>query len=97
MNTKEYNEEAVQFFRENSKYYNHNFLIDIQKDTLHYVKSNPKFKYKDDVEAGVLKTTLITLGYIEFIKKEKDINFYQVTEYGKEFIKNHLELEFKRR
>ena len=91
MTSKEYSEHAINFFRKNSRYYNHKFLIAFEKDTLEYVKSQSDFKYKDHVEAGVLSTCLVDLGYIKFVKRENDCRYFELTEAGSEFVKSLIE------
>ena len=91
MTSKEYNQHAINFLRKNSRYYDHAFLIAFEKDTLEYVKSQSDFKYKDEVEAGVLSTCLEDLGYIRFVKRENDCRYFELTKPGSEFVKSVIE------
>ncbi|WP_103072054.1 hypothetical protein [Aquimarina sediminis] len=86
MTDEEFELEALNFFRENAKYYSASYPIDFKSDALNYVKKSRSFKYKDDVEAGVLVTCLVDLGYIEFVKKENNIRYHSLTEKGQGFI-----------
>lgn len=55
------------FFIERSKYYDGSYPINIEADTLAYVRKGDIFKYKDCVEASVLINCLAEFCYMEFV------------------------------
>ncbi|HEY9169003.1 MAG TPA: hypothetical protein VIN72_05920 [Lutibacter sp.] len=88
MTDKEFKNEALIFFRENGKYYNINTLQDITSDAYNYVRKSKIFKYKDRVEADVLVSCLVELGYIEYIKKENNVRYHSLTKSGFQYIQD---------
>lgn len=77
---------ALEFLMLNSKYYNHDYPLNIESDALEFVKNTSDFRHKDVVSAGVLANTLVELGYIKYLKKENNTRLHILTEKGKEFV-----------
>ena len=85
----DFNKHSLIFFR-NYKDANPNFEYEFMQSALDYVRSNRDFKYKDDVEAGVLISNLEELEYIEFQKKDKNKRLHKITEKGIAFLSENV-------
>jgi len=80
--SEEYNEEAIVFFNKKCHIFSLKKPIDIESIAYDYVKYNNDFRYKDRVDGDVLVSILVDFGYLQFIKKEKEIRFHSLTEKG---------------
>jgi hypothetical protein len=90
-------EQAIEFFRQLSKYLNENSVFDIERDLREYQIKNRhlcEFKYQDPIERIVIKTYLLEDDIIVF--KENDLitggKMYQLTDKGKELLKRNKDL-----
>lgn len=81
----DFNKHSLIFFKD----YNGaspNFEYEFMQSALDYVRNSREFKYKDDVEAGVLIRSLEELQYIEFQRKDKNKRLHKITEKGIAFL-----------
>jgi len=81
----DFNKHSLIFFKD-YKGANPNFEYEFMQSALDYVKSNRDFKYKDDVEAGVLISSLEEFEYIKFQRKDKNKRLHKITEKGIDFL-----------
>lgn len=89
----EFRTESVAFLNKEWENLNENFPFDFNSLALKYVKNSRDFKYKDDVEAGILVTCREEFGYLEFTEKKNNISLYSLTEKGKKFIEEKRKLK----
>ncbi len=83
----QFEEEALVFLNKKLDYFNEEHPFDLSGMAYEYVRNSDKFKYKDHVEAGVITSILVKLGYFEFHNRINDIRYYTMTEKGKEFVR----------
>lgn len=83
---KQFEEEALVFLNKKWNSFNKEHPFDLPGMAYDYVRQSDKFKYKDPVEAGVITTILVNLGYFEFHNRINDIRYHIMTEKGKEFV-----------
>lgn len=81
----DFNEHSLILFKD-YKGVNPSFEFEFMQSALDYVRNNRDFKYKDDVEAGVLIRCLEEMEYIKFQKREKNKRLHKITEKGIEYL-----------
>ena len=79
---KEFETEAYLFFLKAGKDMESKYCFNFESEALDYIKNCKSFKYRDDVEAGVLVGILEKFGFIKFDKKEGNNRFHHLTEEG---------------
>jgi hypothetical protein len=77
---------AIEFLMLNSKYYDHEYPLNIESDALDFIKSTNYFRQKDEISAAGLAGALVELGYIEYLKKENNAQLHTLTEKGRDFV-----------
>ncbi|HBD27459.1 hypothetical protein [Flavobacterium sp.] len=82
----EFCNESKKFLNKEWIYFNIDSPFDIENLAKEYVRNNPNFKYKDDVEAGVLVNCLEESGYIQLSEIKNHKRLYNLTKKGIDFI-----------
>lgn len=86
----QFEEEALVFLNKKWDHFDEEHPFDLPGMAYDYVRKSDKFKYKDHVEARVITTILVKLGYFEFHNRINDIRYYTMTEKGREFVAEKL-------
>ena len=81
----DFEKHSLIFFK-NYKYANSDLEYDFMYNALDYVKKEIEFRYKDDVDAGVLINILEELKLIKYIRKDKIKRLHKITEKGMIFL-----------
>jgi hypothetical protein len=63
-----------------------NIENNFEYDSLNYVRKQTDFKYKDDVDAGVLVMILEELGYLKFANRHNEKRYHIITEKGFDYL-----------
>jgi hypothetical protein len=85
--SEQFREEAKLFFFMSRQFLGGSTKKQAEAYALEYVKARPDtFKYRDDVEAGVLVDWLVNLGYIEFVISDEKSSSLRITKEGQDFI-----------
>lgn len=81
----DFEKHSLIFFK-NYKYANSELEYDFMHNALDYVKKESEFRYKDDVDAGVLINMLEELKFIKYIRKDNTKRLHRITEKGINFL-----------
>lgn len=85
--SEQFREEAKLFFFMSRQFLRGSTKEQAESYALEYIKAKPDtFKYRDDVEAGVLVDWLVNLGYIEFVISDEKSFRLKITKEGQDFI-----------
>ncbi|WP_369765199.1 hypothetical protein [Flavobacterium sp. WC2429] len=83
----DFKKHALIFFEKYKRHTSENNIENnFEHDSLNYVRKENDFKYKDDVDAGVLVMILEELEYLKFTNRHNEKRYHIITEKGFEFL-----------